>query len=190
MEKQIRNCQFCKKGYEVFRSKKKGSNGAYLLYDAKDRLMQGKVCLSCFRERANASWCDEKRAKHKSYEKTPRGYIMRKYRNMKSRITGVQKQKYHLYKGLTLLSKEDFYEWAIDHKDFISLFSDYEASGYERKLAPSVDRIDSDKGYEISNMEWVTHSENSRRGSNSEKRRAYYDAMNEARRLREKECVP
>ena len=29
----------------------------------------------------------------------------------------------------------------------------------------SVDRVDSSKGYELSNMEWVTHSENSRRGA-------------------------
>ena len=99
------------------------------------------------------------------YEKTRKGFLMRLYRNMKSRTSGVQKMKYHLYEGKSLLPKEDFYAWAIDHREFNRLFDDYEASGYERRLAPSVDRIDSSRGYSLDNMEWVTMSENSRRGS-------------------------
>lgn len=101
----------------------------------------------------------------KKYEKTKKGFLMRLYRNMESRITGVQKQKHHLYSGKTLLNREDFYNWALNSKEFHSLFSNFELSNYDRKLTPSVDRIDSSKGYDISNMEWVTHSENSKRGA-------------------------
>lgn len=100
----------------------------------------------------------------KKYEKTVNGFLMRLYRNMKSRIRGVQKEKYHLYEGKELLDKNEFYDWAKSNGTFVGLFEEYEKSGYDRKLAPSVDRIDSSKGYEISNMEFVTHSENSRRG--------------------------
>jgi hypothetical protein len=50
---------------------------------------------------------------------------------------------------------------------FWELYEAYKNSGYDRKLAPSVDRVDSRRGYIIENMEFVTHSENSRRGSNS-----------------------
>lgn len=100
----------------------------------------------------------------KKYEKTVNGFLMRLYRNMKSRIRGVQKEKYHLYEGKELLDKNEFYDWAKSNGTFVRLFEEYEKSGYDRKLAPSVDRIDSSKGYEISNMEFVTHSENSRRG--------------------------
>lgn len=100
----------------------------------------------------------------KKYEKTINGFLMRLYRNMKSRIGGVQKQKYHLYEGKELLDRKEFYDWAKSNATFVMLFQDYEKSGYDRKLAPSVDRIDSSKGYEIYNMEFVTHSENSRRG--------------------------
>lgn len=103
----------------------------------------------------------------KKYEKTPRGFLMRAYRNMKSRIEGVQQIKFHLYQGKTLLSKDDFLDWAIDHPTFKVLFSEWVESEYNRKLTPSVDRIDSTKGYEIDNMEWVTHSVNSSRGSKS-----------------------
>lgn len=101
----------------------------------------------------------------KKYEKTQKGFLMRLYRNMLSRITGIQKEKHHLYKGKDILSKEAFYEWAQNSPDFFDLWDHYKESGYQQKLAPSVDRKDSSLGYEPHNMEWVTHSENSRRGA-------------------------
>lgn len=106
----------------------------------------------------------------KKYEKTKKGFLMRLYRNMQSRIQGVQKQKYHLYGNKELLNREDFYNWALNNNIFNQLFEQYEKSNFDRKLAPSVDRIDSDKGYILTNMEFVTMSENSRRGSVSPKR--------------------
>jgi hypothetical protein len=101
------------------------------------------------------------------YERTKKGKLMRIYRNMKSRIEGVQWKKHHLYQGKDLLSKEEFYAWAESQPEFHKLYDEWVDSDYQRKLAPSVDRIDSNKGYSIDNMEWVTHSENSRRGSRS-----------------------
>lgn len=101
----------------------------------------------------------------KKYEKTPKGFLMRLYRNMKSRIEGVQVAKYHLYEGKELFDKESFYSWAEDHPDFKKLYQEYMDAGCPRKLAPSVDRKDSSKGYLFDNIEWVTHSENSRRGT-------------------------
>lgn len=124
-----------------------------------------------------AAWQREYRKKTansvtKKYERTKKGKLMRCYRNMQSRITGVQWRKSHLYEGKELLPRDDFYDWAIASPDFHKLYSEWEASGFDRKLAPSVDRIDSDVGYVIGNMEWVTHSENSRRGAISKKRMA------------------
>lgn len=101
----------------------------------------------------------------RKYEKTINGFLMRLYRNMESRITGVQWKKAHLYEGKYLLPREEFYSWALSSREFQQLFEDWTVSDYERRLAPSVDRVDSDKGYEVSNMEWVTMSENSRRGA-------------------------
>lgn len=100
----------------------------------------------------------------KKYEKTKKGFLMRLYRNMQSRINGVQKLKAHLYNGKHLIDRQVFYDWALNNETFDKLFKDYEISGYDRKLAPSVDRINSKFGYELNNMEFVTHSENSRRG--------------------------
>src|SRR6056297_1811348 len=101
----------------------------------------------------------------KKYERTKKGKLMRLYRNMESRISGVQHLKHHLYRGKCLLPRDDFYEWALSSPEFHELFDEWERSGYDRKLAPSVDRVDPSDGYKIENMEWVTHSENSRRGA-------------------------
>lgn len=112
----------------------------------------------------------ERRAKNhnidtRKYEKTPKGLLMRKYRNMQSRVTGIQKLKAHLYKGKSLLKREDFYSWAFDNEDFNRLYIDWVESGYDRKLCPTVDRIDPKYGYVLENMRWITHSENSSLGA-------------------------
>lgn len=90
---------------------------------------------------------------------------MRAYRNMQSRVAGVQWRKAHLYSGLSLLSRADFYAWAEQSPEFHALWEVWIARGRERRLTPSVNRKDPTRGYEEGNMEWVTHSENSRQGA-------------------------
>lgn len=102
-------------------------------------------------------------ANTKRYEKTQKGFLMRAYRNMLSRVTGVQRPGGN-HHGLEILSKEEFYQWSLDNQDFTSLFREWEKSNYSTKLSPSVDRIDPRFGYELFNMQWVTHSENTVRG--------------------------
>jgi hypothetical protein len=122
---------------------------------------QGRVCHVC----RNLDQQERRRLNGnihtKHYEKTPNGFLMRAYRNMESRVTGVQKERAHLYQGLNLLPRESFYIWAKDNPDFWRLYRHWVASGYDRKLTPSVNRIDPDKGYELDNIEWLTHSVNS-----------------------------
>lgn len=156
-------CKSCEKTYKAFKSGLKGANGAFILKDNKGRDLLKSKCHPC-RKRQTMENPGKKKSCRK-YEKTPNGFLMRMYRNMKSRITGIQKQKAHLYLGKSLLTKDEFYTWARGHVDFKKLFKKYEESKYDRKLSPTVDRIDSSKGYELNNMEWVTHSENSRRGN-------------------------
>lgn len=103
----------------------------------------------------------------KKYERTKGGKLMRCYRNMMSRVTGIQYKKEHLYLGKEILSREDFYEFSKNDKSFNELFDAWVASDYDRKLTPSVDRIDSNKGYVLGNIQWITHSENSRKGAQS-----------------------
>jgi hypothetical protein len=112
----------------------------------------------------------ERRAKNnnsvtKKYEKTKKGFLVRTYRNMLSRVTGVTKKKNHLYLGLKILDKNVFYDFSISNKEFNLLFSDWEKINYNRKFTPSIERIDSKKGYSLDNIEWITFSENCRRGN-------------------------
>lgn len=113
----------------------------------------------------------------KTYEKTMNGFLMRMYRNMKSRVTGVQSKKAHLYKDKELMDKDLFYEFAKCSPVFLTLFYQYEGSGYSQKLAPTPDRIDSTKGYTIDNIQWVTHSVNSRRGAISKHEQAVKNSV-------------
>jgi len=135
--------------------------------ETKDKLLG--QCKCCCNEMQREYRIRNNNLMTKEYEKTYKGFLVRLYRNMKSRISGVQKRKYHLYIGKSILPKNDFYEWALNNKTFIELFDKYKLSGYNRKFAPSVDRLNSNIGYELNNMEFVTHSENSRRGSISKK---------------------
>ena len=103
------------------------------------------------------------------YQRTPGGFLVRLYRNMKSRVTGIQTIKFHLYGGKELLDKLHFYEWARANKEFWRLYEQWVASGYVQKLTPSVNRIDSKRGYTLDNMEWLTHSQNSALTTQSKK---------------------
>ena len=101
----------------------------------------------------------------KKYERTKKGKLMRTYRNMQSRVTGILTKKAHLYEGLSLLPRDEFYRWALASPEFHRLFDEWVASGYRCGSSPSVDRIDPSRGYALENMQWLSHSENSSRAS-------------------------
>lgn len=143
----------------------KHTNGA-LKRKAKDgRLFIGTRCPDCSLAMQRISRSENANKLTRKYEKTINGFLMRLYRNMQSRVTGVQKLKHHLYSGKCLLPRIEFYAWAKSSSTFYVMFSEWETSGYDQCFTPTVDRKDSTKGYSVDNMEWVTHSENSRRGS-------------------------
>jgi hypothetical protein len=89
---------------------------------------------------------------------------------MQSRVTGIQKAKYRLYANKKLIGRHEFYAWANNNQDFKRLWDEWLKGKFDRKLTPTVDRINSDLGYILSNMRWITHSENSRLGALSKKR--------------------
>lgn len=101
----------------------------------------------------------------RKYEKTVNGFLMRTYRNMQSRVEGVQHLKAHLYEGKEILSRDLFYAFSKSNQEFLQLFSQWEQSNYDRKLTPSIDRKFSNQGYTLENIQWITHSENSRKGA-------------------------
>lgn len=122
-------------------------------------------CRDCVNKKTRERRKKQFNASTHKYERTVNGFLMRTYRNMKSRVTGVQKRKKHLYFGLDLLDKNEFYNWSKSSEDFFRLYNNWVNSGYNIKFCPSIDRIDSGIGYVLSNMQWITHSENSKKGS-------------------------
>lgn len=98
----------------------------------------------------------------KRWRATPRGYLNRVYGNIKTRCTKTQYKKNAKYHGLPVLSWEEFVEWGLT-PEFEEMYQRYLKSGKDRKLAPSVDRIDPTKGYVLGNIQWLTLSENSKR---------------------------
>lgn len=103
-------------------------------------------------------------ASTKKYERTKKGKLMRTYRNMMNRTKGIIHKGVHLYKELDLLSREDFYNFSLNDNEFNRIYDEWVKSEYDRKLSPSIDRIDTTKGYVIGNIRWLTHSENSKNG--------------------------
>lgn len=103
-----------------------------------------------------------KRACTKYERKSKKGFLMRAYRNMQSRVTGVQSKKHHLYEGKELLSREDFYRWSLADPDFNRLFDAWLAEGHPRRTCPSIDRENAALGYSFGNIRWITFSANCR----------------------------
>ncbi len=66
----------------------------------------------------------------------------------------------HLYLGLPILPRDVFINWGKNHPDFLSIYKRWVTSNFDRKLTPSVNRMNSSKGYTLDNMEWMTNSQN------------------------------
>lgn len=156
----VKVCGSCGEIKEVTLFKKSSSKVGY-----------SATCKECVnakqreRRRANGD------AETKRYEKTFNGYLMRTYRNMTSRVKGILKKKAHLYKGLEILDKDTFYSWSKENEDYKNLHKDWVDSGYECRLAPSIDRVDSSKGYVMGNIRWLPHWLNSKLGNESRYRK-------------------
>lgn len=128
--------------------------------------LQGEIMKKCSDCDEGEAWrrgrckpCDYRTSQ--TYERTPKGFLMRAYRNMLGRTKGLTTRSNHLYKGLPICEKEEFYKWSMQSDSgFLELLENYRKSGFERSLAPSVDRKDKYRGYLLDNMRWMTISEN------------------------------
>lgn len=68
--------------------------------------------------------------------------------------------------GMPYLSRAEFYEWFDQHLgEYMELFKVWEANNFKKKYAPSVDRVDNKVGYIASNLQWLSISDNTRKGT-------------------------
>lgn len=100
---------------------------------------------------------------HQKYikRKSISGFLSVAYFSMKCRVKGTTPKYKRLYRNLSIISKEEFFAWSKSSTEFLRLFKTWSACGWPTRLSPSVNRIDSSKGYTLDNIEWITHSQNS-----------------------------
>lgn len=88
-----------------------------------------------------------------------------RYNQIRQRVEGRSTRVYSV-KGKGMLSYEEYAMWLKSNIDrFDGLYEAWVASGYSRKLTPSIDRIDSNESYVASNMQWMTVSDNSKKST-------------------------
>lgn len=87
-------------------------------------------------------------------------FLSRRYVDMKSRVKGKSTKRPDLYKNLSIVPKDVFFNWAKNHPEFLKLYKRWFTSGFDRRFTPTVNRMNSSKGYTLDNMEWLTNSQN------------------------------
>ena len=127
------------------------------------------ACKQCKKQELRA-W----RSLHKEYDciwakrknRTLKGHLSITYTNMQNRVRGIVKKCAHLYKGLPLISRREFYQWAIVQKAYTYLYLQWREQSFSQRFTPSIDRIDAKKGYVVDNMRFVPQYINASRSFN------------------------
>lgn len=119
-------------------------------------------CKECCKAYARAR--DTKNYDWWRHHYNPSRYLQHRYNAIKSRCEGRVKSCSR-YAGKEYCSKEEWEQWCKEtYPTFLSLYENWQAQGFKRKYAPSIDRIDNSKGYVPGNMQWLTLSQNSKKG--------------------------
>ena len=131
------------------------------------QMADGRVnkCKECNKSENKENWWKTRSAKLEFDTNRHRYSIQRifnhRYAGIKARCKGTGR-KYKVT-GSTPLSKEQWNKWCYDkenYKKFMSYYKVWVDTGFLNKTAPSIDRIISTKGYDIGNLQWLSHSEN------------------------------
>jgi hypothetical protein len=85
-------------------------------------------------------------------------WLMNAYRNMDSRASGKIRSRAN---KKPILSRKEFYRMGMRNWQLKEIYANWKRSGYAWHLTPSVDRINSNAGYVIGNIQFLTWYENS-----------------------------
>ena len=89
-----------------------------------------------------------------------------KYSSMRRKTSGLG--HFGTLKGKELLPKQEFISWCENTKiQFMEIYRVWVKSGYQRKLSPSIDRINNNLGYILGNMQWLTQRQNCKKHTNT-----------------------
>lgn len=96
------------------------------------------------------------------------GFLRKRHWNAKRRVKGRNGKPHREGDsafGKPLCSIQDFLRWAIEGRVYSTMYYAWIESGRKRAMTPTIDRIDPRRGYEIDNLQWLTLSQNSRKGT-------------------------
>ncbi len=93
-------------------------------------------------------------------ETKPSFYLGTCYSEMSRRVKTFDNKRPNYY-GKNICIKEDFMIWFIDDFNFLTQYQLWRENNYQRKYAPSIDRIDNTKGYSLDNLRFISQAFNS-----------------------------
>ena len=139
--------------------------------------MKTKICKICGIEKplsefhkdknikdGHTNYCKECRSKqNKKYKKSLKGFLKGIYNHQKE----TSKRRRHHF---PLYSFETLCKWFVLQPNWEDLWLKYQASNYDRNLAPSVDRLNDNKGYSLDNIQLITAYENAMKQINKSKK--------------------
>jgi len=88
--------------------------------------------------------------------------FLHKYSGIKNRSMKKMKNNYSSC-GKKYCTKDEFLNWCNEFENmkiFKKLWKKWKNNNFDRKFAPSIDRINNNIGYELSNIRWLSLSEN------------------------------
>ena len=90
------------------------------------------------------------------YRHSPEAKKVHMYNGMRQRVRANRS-----YQGMEILTREAFEDWMREQDAvFCGLYKAWKASGFQHNLSPTVDRIDSTKGYTPDNMRLMSWRDN------------------------------
>lgn len=91
------------------------------------------------------------------WRRTFGGVVTCLYNSAYNRVTSLKMplRLVKLYHGKGIMPREEWMEWALAHKELYRLYVTWRNSGYQRRLKPSPDRLNSNLGYFKDNIEFI-----------------------------------
>jgi hypothetical protein len=82
---------------------------------------------------------------------------------MLARQRGVASHQSNGALGKPIMTQEEFFDWCKDFtnlQEFLTIYFDWAANGFQRWDSPSIDRIRPNEGYVAGNIQWLSFADN------------------------------